>query len=92
MMGLLQFATSAAMELDNINNGKDFARRFVELKSCCFRTYQHDLVTSNSHGLDFFHNIVKYWDHPEAYAKPPEKKSDVDYEWNFVLVLRKNKE
>ena len=39
----------------------------------------------------FLKNIIKYWDNPESCYKQKNKKIDIDYEYNFVLILKQNK-
>lgn len=100
-IGLLEFAKKTIKELEQIKDG-DFAAAFVKAKVFCFHNYQNGLVTSNSHGLSYFENIVKYWDDPDSYYTPLDKKNNPismdkreklvgDYEYNFIKILKANK-
>ena len=100
-MGLLEFAKKTIKELEQIKDGS-FAAAFVEAKVFCFHNYHNGLVTSNSHGLGYFENVVKYWDDPDSYYVPKDKNNNIvpmnkrdaltqDYEYNFIKILKLNK-
>lgn len=89
---LYQYAIETIERLE-VLSGKEFCEQYIERKGECFYKYQNNKVTSNSHGLNFFENIIKYWDEPESYYKKDSKqrKDIIDYEENFVLILKENK-
>lgn len=100
-IGLFEFAKQTIKELEQIKDG-NFADAFVKAKIFCFHNYQNGLVTSNSHGLSFFENVVKYWDDPDSYYTPLDKNNNIvpvnkrdaltqDYEYNFIKILKLNK-
>lgn len=33
------------------------------------------IVLSSSHGIDYFKNVIKYWDNPSSYYTPMDKKT-----------------
>ena len=89
-MNLLEFAKDTVARMDAIQSG-EFAKFYLARKSEYFWKYNPDqLITSSSHGIDFFHNVIKFWDEPEKYREKP-KKGEEYYEYNFVLILQKNK-
>ncbi len=58
------------------------------------------IVLSSSHGIDYFKNIIKYWDNPSSYYTPIDHKTNKplklktpdeivsgDYEQEFVRLL-----
>ena len=101
-MNLLEFAIQTVDKLSKINDST-FASQFVEAKSHCFHTYQKGHVTSNSHGISFFDNVIKFWDNPDSYYTPKDTKGNIidttkkevakdDYEYNFIRILKFNKE
>ena len=78
-------------------------KAFIKAKQKCFSEYQNGYITSNSHGISFFDNVIKFWDNPDAYYVPKDKNDkpiDIskremprdDYEYNFIRVLKFNKE
>ncbi len=63
------------------------------------------IILSSSHGIDYFKNIIKYWDNPQSYYTPMDKKTKKpiklksptqivhgDYEQEFVRLLLLEKE
>ena len=101
-MNLLEFSKQTIEKLSKINDST-FATHFIEAKSHCFHTYQNNMVTSNSHGISFFDNVIKFWDNPDSYYIPLDKKGKPidlskkeipkdDYEYNFIRILKFNKE
>lgn len=101
-MTLLEFAIKTSEELTLINDNS-FATHFIKAKQTCFNKYQNWTITSNSHGISFFDNVIKFWDNPDSYYTPLDKKEkpiDVtkieisrdDYEYNFIRILKINKE
>lgn len=91
-MNLLEFSKEVVSNLDKITSGKEFAAYFVDSVSKCYHEYQDGLINSNSHGIAFFQNVINHWDNPDAFftGKKP-KGNEVDYEYNFVLIIKKNK-
>ena len=78
----------------------DFAKIFIELRSFAFDHYHNGIIISNSHALNYFDNVIKYWDDPDSYYQPSNdfkpnnyvKQKYLDnYEYNFVLLLKNNK-
>lgn len=101
-MNLLEFAIKTSEELTLINDNS-FAVHFIKAKQTCFVEYQNGFITSNSHGISFFDNVIKFWDNPDSYYVPKDKNDkpiDIskremprdDYEYNFIRVLKFNKE
>ena len=101
-MTLLQFAKETSEKLKLINDNS-FAIHFVKAKQTCFNKYQNWYISSNSHGISFFDNIIKFWDNPDSYYTPLDKKGNPidiskkeilrdDYEYNFIRILKINKE
>ena len=88
-MSLLEFATETVAEMKSIAS-KDFAKYFIQRKIICYHRYHGGLITSSAHGIDFFQNIIKFWNEPETYCKRQGKAED-DYEYNFVILINKNK-
>jgi len=94
---LLEFANRVQNELDSAK--ENFAKKFVEYKLACFDLYQKGIVTSASHGIDFFKNVISYWDNPDQYVADKEAKLKQEgikdkldvYEHNFVKILKANK-
>ena len=84
---LLEFAYEIQHKLDTCKN-KEFSSIFVEAKMLCFSQYQNNLVTSSFHGINFFKNIILFWDNPESYCSDPKNT----YEYNFYLIIKSNKE
>lgn len=100
-MTLLEFARETSQKLNSINDSS-FASAFIEAKGICFHQYQKGLITSNSHGINFFDNVIKFWDNPDSYYIPKDKKDNPidttkkeipksDYEYNFIRILKLNK-
>jgi len=82
-MNLLEYANESVIVFKDIESSQ-FATEFVKRRCHCFHTYQHTMITSGFHGINFFDNVIKYWDNP--------KGKEIDYDYNFVLILQKNKE
>lgn len=98
-MSLLQDAKIARSYL-NVISDKDFAKEFVLFRGNFFKKYHNNLIISNSHGINYFDNVVKYWDNPISYIEKltqkdidnyQKQKCKDDYEKNFVLILIQNK-
>lgn len=98
-MSLLQDAKIARSYL-NVISDKDFAKEFVLFRGNFFKKYHNGLIISNSHGINYFDNVVKYWYNPISYIenlsekeleKYKNSKQRDDYEKNFVLILLENK-
>lgn len=89
MINLFQFAVNAKAKLNNAEISQ-YASLFVQLKSECYHTYQNGLIQSGTHGIDFFSNIIKYWEQPDSYPLPKEKIGRI-YEENFITLLKQNK-
>lgn len=96
---LLEYAKYCQKYL-NENPNIDFAKVFVNLRSFAFNQYHDGIIISNSHGLSYFDNVIKYWDNPDSYYTPDKdfklnnyiKQKYLDnYEYNFILILKKNK-
>ena len=101
-MNLLEFSIKTSKKLNSINDSS-FAAVFIEAKGFCFTNYHENLVRSNSHGISYFDNVIKYWDDPDSYYIPKDKnekpidvtKKEIpkdDYEYNFIRILKLNKE
>lgn len=105
---LYEFALYAEEVLSNpMLPASSFSRIFLEIKSECWRKFNKGIVCSSSHGIDYFKNIIKFWENPYSYyqLKKPngeidttvkdytqERKGDfTDYEYNFVRFLLLNK-
>lgn len=86
-MNLIEFVNFAKNKLENSNA---FAEDFVNLRIECYRTYQNGLIQSGSHGIEFFDNVIKYYNDPESYPLPKDKKG-AEYEINFIKFLQLNK-
>lgn len=75
-----------------LNNATtDFKDIYIYWKLVFFKKYHNGLITSSSHGISYFDNIIKYWDNPKDYCSMPKKGED-SYEYNFVSILNKNKQ
>lgn len=85
-MNLLEYAIQIQYNLDNCIP-KEFAQLFIKAKTECFHLYQKGLINSSSHGIDFFKNIINFWENPDSYCND-EKNT---YEYNFVKLLKQNK-
>lgn len=85
-MNLLKFAKHIQNILDTCES-KDFAKIFVEAKSESFRKYHNGMIISTAHGVNFFKNVIQFWDNPELYCNKPEQT----YEYNFVKIIKNNK-
>ena len=101
-MNLLEFAKITKEKLDSIADNT-FAKAFIEAKIFYCLNYGGRYIASNSHGINFFDNIINFWDNPDAYYAPKDKEGkpiDIsnkempkdDYEYNFIRILRLNKE
>lgn len=102
MKNLLEFSIEAEKYLDSITD--NFAVEFLRIKSEAFNIYQweeiidkkgnsnRDYIVTISLGLEFFKNIIKYWDTPDDFMIDKEKTEGDDYNMNFVKFLKVNKE
>ncbi|MEK6881461.1 MAG: hypothetical protein AABY22_17695 [Nanoarchaeota archaeon] len=92
-MNLLEFAKETVKAMESISS-KNFASYFVKRKSEYFHAYSNGWVTSSSHGISFFENVIKFWDDPDSYYTPTEKNLNKigtdDYEYNFIRILKHN--
>lgn len=89
-MNLLEYSIETIETMNQIQSGEEFAKYFVQRKCECYMLFSNGLITSTSHGIDFFNNVIKYWDNPHEYKKTKEKNV-VDYEYNFVQLIINNK-
>jgi hypothetical protein len=85
-INLLEYAIKIQQDLDSCKHS-EFAKLFVESKMQCFNLFHKGLINSNYHGVNFFKNIIKYWNKPELYCDDPKNI----YEYNFVKLLKQNK-
>ena len=101
-MNLLEFSKATVEKFDSITDGT-FATTFMQAKSEYYTKYANNIICSNSHGISFFENVIKFWDNPDSYYQPKDKKGNPidpakkeipkdDYEYNFIRVLKFNKE
>ena len=65
-MSLLIDAKVARNYLNDIDI-KCFAKEFVLIRGNFFKKYHDGLIISNSHGINYFDNVIKYWDNPIDY-------------------------
>jgi len=86
-MNLLEHAIQIQNNLDNCMP-KEFARLFIMAKDEFFHLYNKGLINSSSHGIDYFKNIINYWDNPDSYC---DDEKNI-YEYNFVKLLKQNKQ
>lgn len=98
-MNLLEYANTCGVALSKIKD-TDFAPNFVALRSKAFVEFHSGLIISNSHGINYFDNVIKYWDNPISYIEKltqkdvdnySKQKCKDDYEKNFILILLENK-
>ena len=118
-MNLLEYAIETESLLESCSV-KEFASLYVKRKMECTGAYQHWttlskngeeihhwIINSSSHGIDFFKNVIKYWDDPHSYYQIKKKNGEIDksvtdytlertgdkadYEYNFVRLLLINK-
>jgi len=85
-MNLLEFAKNTE-HLLNTCDPKDFAKIFVSAKSESFHKYHNGIIISTAHGVNFFKNVIQFWDNPESYCDKP----DHTYEYNFAKIIKQNK-
>lgn len=101
-MNLLEFSKITKEKLDSISDNT-FAHAFIEAKIFYCLNYGGRYIASNSHGINFFDNVIKFWDNPDIYYIPKDKddkpldltKKEMplsDYEYNFIRILKLNKE
>lgn len=75
---LLAFA-GANRALLALEPNHKFSKAFVSSRSLAFRTYHDGLIISNSHGINYFDNVIKYWNDPISYLNENEGyKADRD--------------
>jgi hypothetical protein len=94
---LKEYAEKTIQILEHLK-GVEYAKYFIDRKCKRFKFFGKQ-ITSTAHGIDFFDNIVKYWDDPDSYLKSIKGriidkdaiKKGRDYELNFVLLLKQNK-
>ena len=86
-MNLLEYSLHIQKNLNDCPP-KDYAKIFVNAKQEAFHKYNNGIITSSSHGINFFKNIIQYWDNPESYCNEPKNI----YEYNFVKLIQNNKE
>lgn len=77
---------------------KNYGESFVSEKFKFFEIFQREkkIIFSSSHGIDFFNNIIKYWDNPDEYKeverdKEGKPKGDLKYENNFINFIKQHK-
>jgi hypothetical protein len=101
-MNLLEFCKQTSQRLNGINDSS-FATVYIEAKHFYFHNFSGRQITSNSHGIEFFDNVIKFWGDPDSYYTPRDKKDKPidpektpiaydDYEYNFIRILKLNKE
>lgn len=83
---LLNFAITVERQLYDCSP-EEFAETFMFFKGLYWDTYANNFICSSSHGIDFFKNIISYWEIPEKYCNDKQ----LTYEYNFVLMLNSNK-
>ena len=86
-MNLLEYAIETEELLENCS-AKEFSSIYIKRKGESFDKYSHwttpskkeggedihhYIITSNSHGIDFFKNVIKYWDDPHGYYQIMKK-------------------
>ncbi len=86
---MLQFAVTAQRLLSQCPIS-GYAELFVRLRIESFSRFHSGIIVSVSHGIEYFNNVIRYWDNPESFCK--KKKEEPDYEYNFVQVLINNKQ
>lgn len=93
MLTMLNYVSRTRYILKNCKT-KDYATLFVKHKSEFYNLYlkEEKLITSSSHGINFFDNIMKYYDSPEDYQEVGRKQnnkpiSDTKYEDNFKKII-----
>ena len=84
---LKTYAENAIKELNKCEP-KDFAKKYIELRTKSFYTFHNKLIISSSHGIDYFSNIIKFIDNPTSWSSKPITKPD--YEYNFTKLLIEN--
>ncbi len=65
-IGLQPYAVMCKFDLDRCKN-KNFAKEFIKMRSEAYKSFHNGLIISNSHGIDYFNNVIKYWDNPLDY-------------------------
>lgn len=94
-MNLLEFAIQTQKEFDECEP-KNFSKLYIKKHGEKWFPYHFGIITS-LHGIDFFNNVIKYWDDPHSYYTPaiiptnPLTEIIGDYEYNFVRLLLINK-
>ena len=84
-MNLLEFTIETEKLLEHCP-AKEFASLYIKRKLESFDKFSHwitlskkgqeidnYIITSNSHGIDFFKNVIKYWDDPHSYYQIMKK-------------------
>lgn len=98
-VNLLKYCETSVLLLKH-SPSKDFASNFINLKSASYHKFHNGLVMSSSHGINYFENVIKYWDNPISYIDGLtqkeldnyfKQKNKDDYEKNFILLLLQNK-
>jgi hypothetical protein len=91
---MINFCKKTIEELDFLTSSK-FAERYILRKCEFYHKFQNELITSSYHGLDFFSNIIKYYEDPDSYRlifqENRTKKLQSIYEENFITLIKNNK-
>ena len=70
----------------------DFADLYVKYRMESYKIFHNGLILSASHGIDYFNNIIKYYENPDEWLNWGDKdRRKSIYENNFVLLLKNNK-
>ena len=90
-MDIYKYCIDVIFKLENSEN---FAKTYVDEKMKFFNIYQRkdNIILSSSHGIDFFYNLVKYYDNPDTYIEIPRDSKnkpigDLKYENNFKKLI-----
>lgn len=93
MLTMLNYVSRTRYILQNCKPN-EFSSLYVKHKSEFYNLYLRDqkLITSSSHGISFFDNIMKYYENPEGYTEVERNKSgnpigDTRYEDNFKKII-----
>ena len=94
-MNLLEYCKNVCAKLETLK-GADYVRCFVDSKMECFHLYHNNIITGSFHGINFFENVIKYWDDPESFYIETKENKNVskdknNYEYNFVRLIQQNK-
>jgi hypothetical protein len=87
-MTLLEYCIESIKLLDTCEV-KDFAALYMKRRIEVYNLYSKGLICSTAHGIEYFHNVIKYIDCPEEYKET--EKGKAEYETNFRKILTLNK-